>query len=451
MPSIQLPVHSYNEPSSAPSRLVNVYAEQAIAGKQPVRLLGAPGIVPWCSLGGGGRGLYVMRGILYAVSGTTLYKIDDTGSQTPLGTLPGSGRLMFAGNGTEIMFSNRYLFSNGTVSQITDPDLPAISAVDMVDNYFIYSVDGSSQWGCSDLYSGATYDALDFASTDLVADDLVTLIADHRQALLFGQESIEAWWNSAAAGSGFPFERVAGAFIELGALARHGVCKQDNSVWFLASDKTIRVIRGQTAVRVSQHGVEKAIARYARVDDCEAYSYTWGGHLFVAFNFPSAGATWVYDCTVNEWHERATYGATALDIRDSVSCYGRVFVQQTSTGAVGYLSNETHTEFGGTLRREWTYPQVYETNRQVTHSQLEIVCRTGDAPLNQIAHINLEISDDGGNTWLLLPSRELGRTGQYEHVVRWNRLGQARDRVYRASIDDANVPVLITDTVLRAE
>ncbi len=432
---------------------MNCYAQQTI-GKQPVELLGAPGVVSWCSLGGGGRGLYVMRGILYAVSGTTLYKVDENGSQTPLGTLPGSGKLMFAGNGTEIMFSNRYLFSNGTVTAITDPDLPAISAIDMVDNYFVYTVDGSNQWGCSDLYSGATYDALDFASTDLAPDDLVTLIADHRQAFLFGQETMEPWWNSGNQGSGFPFERVAGAFIELGALARHGVCKQDNTVFWLANDKTIRSVRGQVPVRISQHGVEEAIARYVRVDDCEAWAYTWAGHLFVVFNFPSAtltgGATWTFDITTNEWHERATYGETSWDMRDSVSCYGKVFVQQASTGDVGYLSNENYSEFGGTLRREWTYPQVYATNRQVTHSQLELVVAV-DTPNGLVPHVNMEYSNDGGKTWALLPMRELGRIGEYRNVIRWNRLGQARDRVYRGSVDDAAVPVRVTDTTLRAE
>jgi hypothetical protein len=133
---------------------------------------------------------------------------------------------------------------------------------------------------------------------------------------------------------------------------------------------------------------------------------------------------------------------------DAAECYGRVFVQNSVTGAVGYLSDTTYTEFGGPLRREWTYAQVYDVNQRRVHSQLELVARTGDAPIGVVPYVLLEISDDGGNTWTAMPPRELGRTGEYGNVIRWNRLGQARDRVYRMSIENATVPVRVTDTTL---
>ena len=451
MGSLSLPVHSYNQPSRAPARLVNCYAQQTV-GKSQVELLGAPGVVSWATPGAGpGRGVFVMRGVLYCISGTNFYKIDADGSETLLGTLPGSTKLTLAGNGNEIVFSNGYIYSAGTVSAITDPDLPPVSTIDYVDGYVVYAESGQQRWGCSQLYNGASYDALDFASSESAPDDLVCLRVDHRQVLLFGQETTEIWYNSGAAGSGFPFERLAGGDIEYGCLARLGVAKQDNSVFWLANDRTIRRLSGQTPVRVSQHGVEEKLSSYTRVDDCEAFPMNWNGHLMVAFRFPTAGACWVLDVTTNEWHERSTYGSTTWDVIDTAQCYGRMFVQAASTGAVGYLSDSVYTEFGGILRREWTYPQVYNINTPLVHSQIDIVARTGTAPLGIIPRINLEISDDGGNTWSLLPSRELGRTGEYSNVVRWNRLGQARDRVYRASVDNAAVPVYITDTVLRVE
>jgi hypothetical protein len=449
--SIQLPVHSYNQPSRAPARLVNCYAQQTV-GKAPVELVGAPGIESFATLGAGpGRGLFVMRGVLYAVSGTNLYTIDEVGSESLRGTLPGSTKLTFAGNGVEIVFSNKYIWSGGTVSAITDPDLPAVSTIDYVDGYVVYAESGSGRWGCSQLYDGADFNGLDFATAEAYPDDLVCVKVDHRQPVLFGQETTEIWYNSGAAGAGFPFERLAGGFIEYGCLARLGVAKQDNSLFWLANDRTIRRLSGQTPQRVSQHGVEEKLSSYSRVDDAQAFPINWNGHLLVVFRFPAAGATWVFDVTTNEWHERATYGSTTWDVVDTAQCYGKTFVQSASTGAVGYLSDTCYTEFGDILRREWTYPQVYNVNSPVTHSQIDLVARTGTAPIGTVPHVNLEISDDGGNTWALLPPRELGRVGQYNHVVRWNRLGQARDRVYRMSVDDAAVPVYVTDTVLRVE
>ena len=460
MGQIQLPAASYNLPSRAPLRLVNVYAQQMTGGgKQQVELVGAPGLRVWCTPGvAEGRGLFVMRGVLYAVVGQTFYKVDDRGSYTAInGTLPGTGKLMFAGNGFEIVFSNKYLYNGGTVGPITDPDMPAISAVDYVDGYVVYAESGTQRWGCSKLYDGGVYDPLDVSSAEVWPDDIVTLRVDHRQVFLFGQERTETWWNSAPqGGTVFPFERVSGGEIESGALARLGVAKQDNTLFWLADNRTIVKLQGQTPVRVSQHAVEEALAGYTRLDDCVAFPLAWQGHLWVVFSFPNAiapgiGATWVYDATVNEWHERATYGRNSWDVVDAARCYGHVYVQSASTGAIGQVDDDCHTEFSRTLRREWTYPQVYDTNLPRTHAWLELVARTGTAPLGEVPHVHLEISDDGGNTWLALPPRELGRTGQYKHVVRWARLGQARDRVYRMSVDDARVPLYVSDTTLMTE
>lgn len=447
---MRLPVASYNQPGRNPVRLVNVYP-QASTGKGPVELISSPGVVSFASLGNGpGRGLYVMRGTLYAVSGTKLYKVDEFGSEIELGTIPGSTKVTWAGNGTEIVLDTKHIYSNGAVTAITDPDLPAVAAIDYVDGYVVYAESGSQRWGCSQLYDGANYDGLDFASAEAYPDDLVTLKVDHRQVLLFGQESTEIWWNSGQ--EGFPFERLAGGFIEYGCLARLGVAKQDNSVFWLANDRTIRRLTGQTPVRVSQHGMEEKLSSYTRVDDCEAFAYNWNGHLFVTFRFPTEGACWTFDVTTNEWHERDTYGKAVWDICDAVQCYGKVFFQSASTGEIGYLSDTEYTEFGDVLRREVTYPIVYDKQRRVYHSQLDIVMRTGDAAAGITPYINLDISDDGGNTWVQLPGRQLvprGASGEYKQVIRFTRLGMARDRVYRVWTSDA-APFVITDTQLDA-
>jgi hypothetical protein len=380
------------------------------------------------------------------VAGSNLYRIAADGTPTVLGSLPGAGKLFFAGNGIDIVFSNRYVLTEGNVEAITDPDLPAVQAIDYIDGYIVWAESGTGRWGSSRLYDAQDYDALDYAVAESAPDDLVTLMVDHGQVLLFGQETTEQWYNAGT--GGFAFSRVPGAVIEYGCLARHGVAKQDNSVFWLAHDRTIRVLRGQTALRVSTHAVEEKLSSFSRVDDCEAFAHTWNGHLMVTFRFPEAGATWVLDVTTGEWHERESFGAAYWKVVDTAECYGKVFVQASDTGAVGYLSDTYYTEFGTTLRRSWTYPQVYATNKRLFHSQLELVARTGDAPSGEEPQVLLDISDDGGNTWRAMPSRKLGRTGQHAKVIRWAALGSARDRVYRMSLDDSRVPLNVLDTTL---
>jgi hypothetical protein len=350
-----------------------------------------------------------------------------------------------AGNGTDLVLSNGYYYNGTTVAAIADTDLPSLEVVDYVDGYILGVESGTGRFVGSDLNDGSSWDALSYATAEGSPDNLLTMKVVNRDVVLVGTDSVEEWWNSGI--SGFPFERKAGGFREIGGLAKHGIVKADNTVFMLASDRTIRASRGGTWQRVSQHGVEEKIASYATVSDCVAFSFVWHAHIFVVFRFPSAGACWVYDVTANEWHERATYGEDDWLISDAAQCHGRVYVQHATTGAVGYLDDETYTEFGGILRREWTYPQVYGANKYLFHGALEVVARTGDAPINVTPYIHLEISNDGGNTWQELPRRELGLVGEYSQRIRWSRLGAARDRVYRMSVADA-VPLRILGTEL---
>lgn len=52
--------------------------------------------------------------------------------------------------------------------------------------------------------------------------------------------------------------------------------------------------------------------------------------------------------------------------------------------------------------------------------------------------VMLRISNDGGKTFISEQWRSAGRVGEYDHRVRWNRLGQARKRVFEVIVTDPN-------------
>jgi hypothetical protein len=56
----------------------------------------------------------------------------------------------------------------------------------------------------------------------------------------------------------------------------------------------------------------------------------------------------------------------------------------------------------------------------------------------------LRFSDDGGHTWSNEKWRSAGKTGQFKQRVKWNRLGQFRDRVWEVSGADPVKTVLIS-------
>lgn len=446
---MRLPTASYNQPGRSPTRLVNCYA-QASVGKTPVEIVGAPGIVTLCvpTYSGDtttGRGLLVVNGQMYAIVGQSFYTVSESGTYTRVGEVLGDARVMMAADGISVVTDGGYIYDGSTIYPITDIDRPDFEAVDFSDGRILYVETDSGRFGASGLYDAGNYDGLDFATAEGSPDDLVTLIVDHREAILFGRDSTERWYN--AGSDGFPYLRAPDGFIEIGIIGRHARCKADNSVFWLASDRTIRRLSGATPIRVSQHGVEEAIASYGTVDDCEAFSWTWDGHIFVAFRFPTEERCWVLDVTTGEWHERASYGEDGWDVAHAVVLNGRVYVLNAHTGAIGYLSDTSHQEFGGILRREVTFPSVYSGQQRLFHSALDLTFRTGDAPVDVSPTVLLQYSDDGGSTWNAMPDRELGDMGEYRKVVRWHRLGMARDRVYRVSVSDA-VPFHLLDSNL---
>jgi hypothetical protein len=427
---MRLPTASYNLPSRNASRLVNCWA-QAANGKGEIEVVGVPGIATSSALEGAGRGLLVSGGRLYAVAGTTLY---DALTGAVMGTIPGNGRLMFAAAVDGFVTDNGYAYT-GAVEQITDEDKVPWSAVGFADGYIVAVESNSGRFVCSDLNDSTSYDALNFATAEGAPDNLVTLAVDHRQVVLFGTQSTEIWWNSGA--SGFPFERLSGGVVEQGCLARLGVVKADNSVFWLADDRTVRRLSGQTPVKVSQVGVEEALSGYGTLTDCEAFSFTWNGNIHVVFRFPTEGATWVFNVTTSEWWE------STVPIVAAAHYNGRVYVQHED-GAVGYLTSAAHTWFGANPRYEVTFPNLYSGQARQFISQLDVVLRTGDAPAGVIPKMTCEVSHDGGNTWHTLPVREIGRIGEYAKVLRWNRLGSGRDTVIRLSCADP-VPFHLVD------
>lgn len=444
---IPLPLHSYETETASTSRLVNCFIERS-NGKAPLILRTAPGIEPWQSVGSGpGRGMIWHLGNLYVVSGAKLYKATTDGVVTEIGDLPGSDRAFMASNGIDcvIVSGGAGYVANTTVSAIADVDFLSRppGAVDFLDSYLVFVERNSGRFFSSDLLDADSYNSLYFATAEAAPDRLVTLKVNHRQILLFGEYTTEIWYNAGT--SLFPFERVPGGTLEIGCLAKRGIAAQDNSIFWLANDKTIRRLNGSTPARVSQHGMERALRSYSRLDDCEAYSYSLDGHLCVVFRFPTAGATWVLDVTTGAWHERESWPGGSWDVRGFVEINGEVYVQNSETGAVGKLKADLAQEWGTYLRPSWTYQPVYQDGKRLFHSALEMGLTPAKSATTAEPHITLEYSNDGGRTFTIVPTRSLGAVGQYKTRVIWNRLGSGRDRVYRASVSDP-VPMTVWGT-----
>lgn len=458
---LPLPIATYRLPSpkASASRLVNCFIEQGAQGsaKGPVLLRRAPGIRTRVTLGDGPvRGVVVMAGTLYALSGQTLYAIDANWQATAAtGSVPGSERVRIETNGTSIVIvrpsvGTGYSSDGATVSQITDSTFTGWTAGDVafLDGYLVFRRPGTAQFFNTGL-NALTFSALDIATAEGKPDILVGMTVDHREIFLAGTDSCELWYN-AALPTGSPFARTPSGLLEIGCAAGASVGRQSNSVFWLADDLTIRRLNGSNPGRVSQHAIEDAIARMSVVSDAFAIPYRAGGHEFFALTFPQASRTFLFDSSTGEWHERKSYGLGRWRANCTVRAYQKQVIGDSTTGKLGTVDPEIFTEFDDPMTMLWTYQGIYAENRRASHRRFELVVNSGSGTSTgqgQNPLVTLKLSNDGGSTFHTMPTRSLGLIGQYEKRVAWHRLGSARDRVYQVEVSDP-VPVFGIDTTI---
>jgi hypothetical protein len=491
--------------NAADNRMVNLFPEVIPeGGKEPGFLNRAPGLKFQRTVGTGPiRALWSHQtngADFYVVSGTEVYKMTSlTATPVKLGDVADGGPVSIADNGTQLFFACNgpsYIYNESTnqFKQITDPDFPGAATVGYLDGYFVFNEPNSQRIWVTSLLDGTSIDPLDFASAEGSPDGLVAINVDHREAWLFGTDSVEVWYN--VGGTDFPLQRIQGAFNEIGCVAAFSIAKLDNSLYWLGTDARGQGIvykaNGYTGQRVSTHAIEYAIAQYGNISDALAYTYQQEGHGFYVLTFPSANATWVYDAATQAWHERAgLVNGQFTRHRSNCQCNfgGETVVGDFENGNIYTLDLDVYSDNGQAQKwlRSWRALPTGQNNLKrtahhslqldaetgvglngltndtsvflVTEAEDNLITESGDFILSSITQIPIEPpqamlrwSDDGGHTWSSEHWTSMGRIGEYGHRTIWRRLGMTlklRDRVYEVSGTDP-VKIAIVGAELQA-
>ena len=435
-------------------RLINWYLEEdQLGGKHDYILRPTPGLSLFSAIDNKTaiRGMVEHKGVLYVVADNTLYSVDSSGTETSEGTLStSSGLVKIAKSNDQIMIvdgTKGYIYDveDDTFAEITDGDFPA-SPTDVTyqDGYFITISDTDQKFYISQINVGTSWNALDFASATADADNLVACLSDHREIWLFGDKSVEVWFNSGNAT--FPFERRPGVLLHKGCAARDTVVQVDNTIYWLAKDEQGQsiVVRasGYTPEVITSRAVSQAIEGYTTVSDAQAYAYRDGMHEFYVLTFPTENVTWVYDASTQQWHEREslegqTYG------RHRSNCYafayGKHLVGDFNSGNIYQMSTDVFTENSTRIKRVRRTQHVHSNNVLISMYNLVLDVEPGiglDSGQGSDPQIMLRISKDGGHTWGNELWRTLGKAGIYNHRVKWDFLGIARSWTLEFTITD---------------
>ncbi len=459
-------------------RCVNLYPEMNEAGTgkegEVAHLLNTPGLTNLIEVGDGPiRIVHVdPLGAILVGSGDEMYKVSYTGtvwSSSLLGTLNTSNGTMKAAstlldNGDTVTVfvdgSDSYAYRNLSSVETFDDfagfsyeQVDDATHVVFIDGFFIYNKANKNTFFVSEWGSFGV-DPLSFASAEGDPDNIVGLIANHRDLWILNEKTTEVWVNSG--NPDFPFERIQGGFIEKGCVAPHSIEKIDGTVFWLGRDHSgygaVYAAKGLQPQRISTHAIEREIQSYDvdAIAAADAYVYSEGGHAFYVLNFPSA--TWVYDLTTNLWHERAYNNEGTLD-RHRAS-YHAFFPQYGLHLAGDYENNKLYQmddsvayDDDVAIIRMRSSPHVSSGMKRIFCKSFQLDMEVGVGQDGGVQGSNpivmLDYSDDGGHSWSNEKFASAGALGEYKKRVIWRRLGLFRDRVFRVKISDPINAVLL--------
>lgn len=369
---------------------------------------------------------------------------------TELGTGSGSTGT-YTVNKSQTVGSSTLYALNWTVIPSTDGAFQGGGTVDIVDNYFVYNDPDTQQWASSDLLSPIT-NPLSFASKDGAPDDLVSLIVDHREVYLLGEQSSEVWVDVGA--QPFPFQRIPGTSTQHGIVAKNSMARVGNSFAYVS-----RNIRGQgmvvqmngyTPVRISTHAVENTLVNQY-IDDAIAWTYQLEGHECYVVTFPTLNLTWVYDVTTNMWHKWLYTNNLNQYERHRGNCcavfQGKVLVGDYDNGQIYQLDPNNYTDNGQKVRRLRRCPHIVTDLQRQFFDELQIQFQPGvglQAGQGTNPQAMLRWSNDGGSTWSNEYWVGIGKVGRYYNRAIWRRLGWSRDRIFEVVVTDPVKAVIVS-------
>lgn len=385
---------------------------------------------------------FVHRGVFW--------QVDNAGSATSRGTIGTvSGKVRMAQDGRYIGLVDgdkgySYDLDNPAtpLAEITDSDFPdGATDISWQSGFWLAELDDQlyqSDYGSVTSWPG------DFASAESNPDHIMRHVADEDDVKIFGEDSIEFWQHTG--GPDFSFERIPGTTQKWGLAAKHSIAPLDDSFAFLTTNRqgqvTAAVLRGYKVQRISNHDLEAKWAKYSNFSDAVGGSYMLDGHPMYVVSFPTGDETWMYDATLPPglgWSQLQSHGLNRHRSELYFNYLGRNYVTDYSSGKVYRLSTDSFSDNGEPIRWLISGRHVHDGFRKIGVSRFQLDIETGvglATGQGSDPQVMLRISRDGGRTWGNERSRSIGKVGEYEKRVIWDKCGRGRDFVFEVSGTD---------------
>lgn len=393
------------------------------------------------------RGMFEHQGILYKVTGTTLYSVNSSGTHTSLGTIPGVERCIFAPIGSNIVIEHatvRYQWDGSTLTQITDTDLEAGNGIATLNNQIIYG-GLNGRFGVSDVGNATSINGLNYATAESDADALLRPYTFNQVLYLFGQKTTELWWNSGEGNP--PFSRFEGGIIRNGLGAFHSIANTDDTMFFLGNDGQAYALKGGASAVVKPIATGMLVRewkQYSDISDAIGYCVQINEQWFWILTFPTGNKTWAYPIG-GEWFELSSGISGGRDIGNSHAyAFGKNLIADYRNGNIYELDDETYSDNGETIVRQRDTGYIHggllnAPGKEIEMHRFELILSKGDALISGQGSdpvVMLSFSDDGGRTFCTEMWATVGKLGKFNWKVEWFGLGRFESRIMRIRVSD---------------
>ena len=454
----------------ADQRCINLFPEvvETKSGKTVGALFGCPGLTLLATIGPGPvRGIHAVEGVLYVVSGTGVYQVQSNYSSLLIGTLAttrGPVSIIDNGGAGQVAISDGVSVYVWSMGSFTTPVLPFSNPGTLVyqDTLGVVNQVGTQKLWQSNINDFTTWNGLNFNTADGSPDNIVGLADTHRQIVVVKENHTEYWVN--AGNQGFVFQRLQGVYPDSGAVAPASIVRVGEVVMWLGRNdigqSVVFIVKSYEPERVSTYALDNTIQGYGTVADAVGFGYQQGGHTFYVLNFPSAGATWVFDIGVSSqlgfpaWHQRAGFSNGAfINYDPNCACLfnGEPICGSGTSGNLYAFDLTNFTDNGA--QRKWLRSWRAHSKSvigSVPYRTLELDMETGTTAPGVSPLVVLRYSDDA-HTWSSEKFGSAGASGQYDWRIRFRRLGMEKrglvnDRIFElSSTDPFKVAILGAD------
>lgn len=410
------------------------------------------------SIRSGGTGLE-----LYGVFGNKLMAQTVSSGNAEIGTLNSNpGRVSIARGRTAICMVDGvdgYYYDGTTFAQISDADFPGVSSagspthVAYIDGYFVVNDALTDSFYISAVEDPTSWNALDFEAASVAPDNALALATTESLLWIIGDETAQAYYNSGNAD--FPYEIVLSATQEVGILAPDSVAESDDGLFYLATTpeggRFVYQIKGQAGQVITGDEQEAFLTKVIDPTDAYGFIYKQAGKSFYVLQLSASEApdarsssTLVYNIKARAWEARELLDGSAWRIGGH-GVLGNKNIGGSRLQAQSFeLDLSTYTDSGQEMIRRRRTQIIHQNNYELDFWSVVLDCTTAttESP-SATPLIKMRYSNDGGQTWSSWLFESLGKIGETQHRVKWDKLGSGRNRVFEFECsEDLNLSIL---------